>query len=243
MWFVDCILSDFHYFLDASTFRLHPPTERLRFRFRFATLFKFDTVSDVPQSYFVEGRSIFGRVERVIDGDTVRVRHCPSRWRCPDRMKASDRPSRIWDSTLSIRMYGVDCPELQKRSTDSPSQPFAQEAKDYTSHLVLGKRVKVTLFSKDQYGRAIGKVETPRPVVPFLSSKDVSLELVRNGLASIYTGRGAEYNGNRETLQRLESEAQRRKRGIWSQGRRVVSPAEFKRQQKQLKYAAAQTEL
>jgi endonuclease YncB( thermonuclease family) len=200
-------------------------------------------VSDVPQSYFAENKSIFGRVERIIDGDTVRVRHCPSRLRCPDRMKSSNKPSRIWDSTLSIRIYGVDCPELQKRSTDPPSQPFAIEAKEYTTSLLQGKRVKVTLFSKDQYGRAIGKVETPRPVVPVFSRKDVSLELVRKGLATIYTGRGAEYGGNKDILQRTESEARKGKRGIWSQGADRVSPADFKRQQKQLKYAAAQADL
>ncbi len=137
----------------------------------------------------------------------------------------------------------MDCPELQKKSTDPPSQPFAQEAKEYTTQLVLGKRVKVTLLSKDQYGRAIGKVETPRPVVPFLKSKDISMELVRNGLATIYTGRGAEYVGNKDVLQQMETEARKRKRGIWSQGDDMVSPSNFKRQQKELKFAAAQADL
>lgn len=194
----------------------------------------------------MENKSIFGRVERVIDGDTIRVRHCPTRFSCPDRKKASsnNKPSRrIWDSTLSIRMYGVDCPELQKRSSDPPSQPYAQEAKDYTTNLILGKCVKVTLFSKDQYGRAIGKVETPKPIVPFFSRKDVTFELVRHGLATIYTGRGAEYDGNKDILTQMEREARNRKRGVWSQGHDMVSPSTFKRQQKELKFAAAQADL
>jgi endonuclease YncB( thermonuclease family) len=147
---------------------------------------------------------------------------------------------RIWDTTLSIRIYGVDCPELQKRSSDVPSQPYAQEAKDYTSHLILGKCAKVTLLRKDQYGRAVGKVETPQPRIPILfRRKDVSIELVRNGLATIYTGGGAVYDGNKDILHQLEKEAKNKKRGLWSQGDDMVSPSTFKRQQKELKYSTA----
>jgi endonuclease YncB( thermonuclease family) len=189
---------------------------------------QFDTVSDVPKNYFTEQKSIYGRVERVIDGDTVRVRHCKSRYLCDDRQNQK----RIYDSTLSIRLYGIDCPELQKRSTDPPSQPYAEEAKQFTSNLVLGKQVRVTLLRKDQYGRAVSKVETPRPLIPFLGRKDVSIELVDRGLATVYTGGGAEYSGNKELLDKKLSVAKRKKIGIWSQGSEMISPAEFKRQQK-----------
>ena len=171
-------------------------------------------------------------MERVIDGDTIRIRHCKSRYFCGSQEDRKNQ-KRIYDSTLSIRLYGVDCPEIQKRSTDPPSQPFGDEAKQFTSNLVLGKQVRITLLRKDQYGRAVSKVETPRPLIlPFLKRKDVSVELVDRGLATIYTGGGAEYSGNKELLEKKLSIAKRKKIGIWSQGSEMVSPAEFKRQQK-----------
>lgn len=140
---------------------------------------------------------------------------------------------------MSIRLYGVDSPELQKRKSDPPSQPFAEEAKDLTSKLTFGKTVKLKLLSKDQYGRALAKVEGTRSMLPPFKKKDVSVELVREGLATIYTGGGAEYDGNRQTLEDLQARAKKKKRGIWSQGTDTMSPAEFKRLQKQKMSQAA----
>ena len=133
---------------------------------------------------------------------------------------------------MSIRIYGVDCPELQKRNSDPPSQPFAIDAKDFTSNLLLGKTVRIKLLRKDQYGRAVAKVEGSRRRFPPFQRRDVSLELVRNGLATIYTGGGAEYDNNRSTLEDLEAKAKKRKIGVWSQGKEMMTPAEFKRQQR-----------
>jgi len=187
---------------------------------------RFDTVADIPKQYFSEKRTIHGRVERVIDGDTLRIRHCSTRFACP---KADPNVKRIYDSTLSIRIYGVDCPELQKRKTDLPSQPFAEEAKDFASDLVLDKKVRVKLLRKDQYGRAVGKVESKG----WFGRKDLSVQLIERGLASLYTGGGAEYDGNRELLEKKQKQAERKRKGIWKAGSdNRVTPAEYKRQQK-----------
>ena len=168
----------------------------------------------------------------MIDGDTIRVRHCPTRFNCP---KPDPNIRRIYDSTLSIRLYGVDCPELQKRKSGPPSQPFAEEAKEITYDLILGRKVQIKLLRKDQYGRAIGKVLTSLRVFPPFSRKDISVELTQRGLATIYTGRGAEYDGNRELFEAKQEQAKKKRRGVWSLGDSMVSPAEFKRQQKALK--------
>jgi endonuclease YncB( thermonuclease family) len=154
-------------------------------------------------------------------------------------MKNGLPPKKIYDSTLSIRLYGVDCPEIKKRSNDPPSQPFGEEAKKYTSDMVLGKTVKVTLYSKDRYGRALSMVETPRPIIPVFGRKDLSVELVDKGLATIYKGGGAEYADKKELLEQKLEKAQRRKVGIWSLGQEMVSPADFKRQQRATQYRLA----
>lgn len=131
-------------------------------------------------------------------------------------------------------MYGVDCPELQKRKSDPPSQPFAEEAKEFTSNSILNKQVKIKLLRKDQYGRAVAKVEGGWQIFPPFSRQDISMELVRRGLATVYTAGGAEYDGNREAFIDVQAKAEKKKVGIWSQGNEMVTPAEFKRQQKQL---------
>ena len=109
------------------------------------------TVDDVPKEYFKEHRHIYAFCERVIDGDTIRVRHLPefstSWWRrmLEGSNKASVKPLQkraLSDCTLSIRIYGVDCPELSK-SKKQQSQPFAEEAKQFATDMVLHSVVKI----------------------------------------------------------------------------------------------------
>jgi endonuclease YncB( thermonuclease family) len=136
-------------------------------------------------------------VERVIDGDTVRVRHLPGynwrRWKHPSPLTSRG----IADQTLSIRIYGVDCPELAKFG--KPSQPYGPEAKEHTTRIVLHRVVRITLLRKDQYRRAVAQVHTvPSRFFSWIPldlfrPKDVSVELATAGLAELYTGGGAEY--------------------------------------------------
>ena len=147
--------------------------------------------------------SIYAFCERVIDGDTIRVRHIPTyglrRW-IPGTAKAPQplQQRGIADDTLIVRIYGVDCPEVAKRG--SPGQAFAQEAKDFTTNLLFHKMVKITFLRKDQYRRAIAVVQTVgNPLLGWipignLRSRDISMELATAGLAELYTGGGAEYN-------------------------------------------------
>jgi micrococcal nuclease len=183
---------------------------------------KFSTVDDIPKDYFTENKVIYGRVEKVIDGDTIRVTHCPTYSSCPER----DTKQKLSDTTLSIRLYGVDSAELQKKKSDPPSQPFAKEGKDFTSATVLKKTVEIKLLKKDRYGRAVSKVNA--------GPQDLSVELTRRGLATMYTGKGAVYDDNKKLIELIQEQAQKRKIGMWSLGENMVSPAEFKRQQKAL---------
>lgn len=128
---------------------------------------------------------------------------------------------------------GVDCPELAKNKKQT-TQPYGDEAKQFTEILCLHKVVKITLLRKDQYGRAVCAVETMPTAgvlfrwVPGRGRKDVSIELAKAGMAELYTGGGAEYFNQREVIESVIAEAKRQKRGIWSLKNRV-SAAEQKR--------------
>lgn len=53
--------------------------------------------------------------------------------------------------------------------------------------------------------------------------------LAKNGLAVLYTGGGAEYDGGRSELQSLIDTAKRRRRGMWYSGEvGVQTPAQYK---------------
>jgi len=71
-----------------------------------------------------------GTVTRVLDGDTILVRH--------------------QGETITIRLYGIDCPEY--------GQPYWQEAKGAVQDMVLGKKVRIESMDTDQYGRTVGLV-------------------------------------------------------------------------------------
>lgn len=157
---------------------------------------QFSTADDVPSDYFSDNRYIYGFVERIIDGDTIRVRHVPGY----GLRRQSTQPLQqrgIAKDTLSIRVYGIDTPEIGKNKRQV-SQPFSEEAKSFTSKLVYNKMVKVTFLRKDQYSRAVASVETVPPRflswIPGFGPKDLSLELAKAGLAELYTGGGAQYN-------------------------------------------------
>lgn len=157
----------------------------------------------VPKTYFEENKTIYALTERVIDGDTIRVRHLPG---YPVRVllfqkKKLTKPLQqrgIAEETLSIRLYGVDCPELAKNKKQT-TQPFAETAKEFTTQFCLHKVVKITFLRKDRYGRAVAVVETMPKAgvlfkwVPGLGRKDLTTELAKEGLAELYTSGGAEY--------------------------------------------------
>jgi endonuclease YncB( thermonuclease family) len=178
---------------------------------------RFDTVSMIPDEYFrAPHQSLYGFTERILDGDTIRIRHVPGYginvFTAPEPLQQRG----IADDTLIVRLYAVDCPETAKRK-DQVSQPFGDAAKLFTADLLFHKMVKVTLLRRDQYGRAVGMVETVPTAGPSTAARpsnygdgsillvnayddkkdstmDVSMELARRGLAELYTGGGAEYN-------------------------------------------------
>lgn len=185
----------------------------------------------------------------MIDGDTIRIRHYP----LYPLQTQNDFNGKLSDHTITIRFYGIDAPETAKNG--NPPMAFADEAKDYTSDKIYGKIVNVKLLRKDQYSRVVGRVMTDEcyPIdsfriigsasaVPIGSSAcqanydnlDISLGLAHNGFSTLYSGKGAEYDGNKIDFEREINFAQINRKGVWVNGiENVQSPAEYKRAMKE----------
>ena len=130
-----------------------------------------------------------GEVVGVADGDTITVMH-------------NGKGERI-------RLHGIDCPEKR--------QAFGKKAKQFTSELVFGKTITVTVLDVDRYGRTVGEVILPDGPV-------LNHELVRAGLAWWYR----KYAPDDGTLAQLEADARAAKRGLWADAE-PVPPWEWRR--------------
>ena len=149
----------------------------------------YHTVGEIPAVAFREHMSLWGKVVRVSDGDTLRVRHTP----IYPLIGNTPDTGRLTEETLIIRLAGIDAPEISKAG--SPGQPFSEESKKFVQEKVLQKNVRVKLLSRDQYGRGVcslfyGGWLWPLPVG--VGEKDISEELVKEGLAVIYRQKGAQ---------------------------------------------------
>lgn len=66
----------------------------------------------------------------------------------------SMRIQRADGAVVTIRVYGIDCPEI--------GQPYGKEARDLTATLLMGKTVEVTPAQKSKsYGREVASIMQP----------------------------------------------------------------------------------
>jgi micrococcal nuclease len=128
-----------------------------------------------------------GRVVRVIDGDTVRVR--------------------FERGTETVRYIGVDTPESVKPGT--PVQCFAKRAAAFNRNLVSGRAVRLRFGPerRDRYGRLLAYVYVDG------SKRSVSATLVARGYGHVLT---IPPNTEHAVLfNRLQRRAKRRGLGLW----------------------------
>ena len=110
-----------------------------------------------------------------------------------------------------IRVSDIDCPERK--------QPFGTKAKQFTGELTFGETVTYRVSKTDRYGRLVARVILP-------DGRDLSVELVKAGLAWHYK----KYSDDQE-LARLEVEARKAKRGLWSDAN-PVPPWEWRKEKR-----------
>lgn len=136
-----------------------------------------------------EGNRLSGSVVSVHDGDTVTILQGKTQYK--------------------IRLDGIDCPEL--------GQAFGNNARQFTSDMVFGKKVSVYYSSKDRYGRYLGTVLDQE-------GKNLNRELLKAGMAWHYK----HYNDD-VLLAGLEIKARRDKIGLWADPA-AIPPWEFREQ-------------
>ena len=132
--------------------------------------------------------SAIARVERVVDGDTVRVR--------------------VGGRSEPVRYIGIDTPESKR--PDTPVECFARRAAAENGRLVARERVRLVfdVERRDRFGRLLAYVYRVR------DGAFVNAALVRGGFARTLTippnVRFA------ERFAALAAEARRAGRGLWS---------------------------
>ena len=191
----------------------------------------FENANDIPIEYIREKREIKGVVVKVTDGDTFRIRHVAN------GHSVSEFDGKFTEHSIAIRIAAVDAPELAKQG--NAGQEFGAAAKEFTTKALMGKRVTVKLLSKDQYGRVLGLVRyRDNTLLPnfMCSKKDLSEQLLRNGLAVVYRSGGAQYAGSIQRWNAIEQEAISARRGLWKHGAKKADlPSDFKRRSREKK--------
>ena len=129
---------------------------------------------------------IMVQVERVIDGDTIRVRHQGKKY--------------------TVRLIGVDAPET-KHPTKAV-QYFGREASAFTKAALEGKTV---LLQKDRTGDTVDRYGRWLRYV-LLDGDNFNARLIRDGYAHAY--RRFPFTKRTEFIQ-LEEQARRSGIGLW----------------------------
>lgn len=153
--------------------------------------FRYGAVEEIPKSYFERNKELSGVVATVADGDGFRFYHQPLFCCSPPNIPRSA----LSEVTFKVRLAGIDAPEMGHNERDA--QPFAVEARDMLRRMVKDRKVTIKLHNIDQYGRVVASAHV-RSFWPF--RKNLSLELVKAGLATVYVAQGAQYGGIKEKL-------------------------------------------
>jgi len=110
------------------------------------------------------------KITRVVDGDTL---------------KALVDVGFNMHHDVTLRLFGIDCPETRTRNLEEKEKGF--EAKDRVSDLLAASNFEVNIKSHgvDKYGRCLAEVVS---ITPHGESKNINRILLEEGLAVDYYG-------------------------------------------------------
>lgn len=118
---------------------------------------------DLSKPYTLEGRSVLGRVSRVIDGDSLHV--------------SMPIDGHVWTFPCVIR--NIDCPEIRTKNIEEKALGF--KAKKHVEEILSKKIISLDLGEFDSFGRLLVSIHTSDGV-------NVADSLVENGFARVYNG-------------------------------------------------------
>lgn len=127
-----------------------------------------------------------------IDGDSIKA-HCPQHSKSP----------------LSIRLWGIDAPELGQ-------SPWGDNSKKALQQFVESSDITLFFYEKDRYNRFIAKL--------FYQNEDIGLKMVENGFAVVYH----RYNNDLD-YKKKEKTAKIAKVGIWKKKGAQQNPEKWRR--------------
>src|SRR5271169_2227103 len=165
---------------------------------------RIPTVAQLPPSAIASHQSLFGKAVSVGDADNFRFFHTPGGrllgwgWLRP---LPTGRKDIHKQGTIHVRLAGIDAPE--GAHFGNAAQPYAVEAQAWLTNYVLGRRVRVILFSRDRYERVVCSVK----IWKWGFRRDVSLEMAKAGWAEVYDNFGAEYGGLESQLRHAVEKA------------------------------------
>lgn len=134
------------------------------------------------------GQTIGVKVERVVDGDTVRVRRAGWwTWLMPGE-------------AIVVRLYGIDAPESQQLYGDQSTAALRKFLKGQGKLMLEAQ-------DTDRYGRTVGLLYREGPG----REQSANLRMVQEGWAYAYT----QYGGSELGFRQAERDAQRQKAGVW----------------------------
>lgn len=125
---------------------------------------------------------------------------------------------------IQVRLAGIDAPE--GGHFGKPAQPHSAEALGWLKNYILNRRVRAYIYKRDQYERVVATVFVRR----FLFRRDVGLEMLKAGLATVYEAKmGAEFGDFEDKYRQVEEKAKKKRRGMWAgKAEDYESPRDYK---------------
>jgi endonuclease YncB( thermonuclease family) len=127
-------------------------------------------------------------------------------------------------SQIHVRLAGIDAPE--QAHFGRPAQPHSAEALAWLRNYLLNSRVRAYIYKRDQYDRVVATVYVRRGLL----RRDVGLQMLKSGMATVYEAKsGAEFGTLEAKYRRAEWWAKTKRKGMWG-GKKAdfESPREYK---------------
>jgi len=171
---------------------------------------------------------LFGTVTRVGDGDNFHLYHTPggrlAGWGWLPGRKVPEKAGDLKNRTIAVRIAGIDAPEGSHFGREA--QPYAPEALAWLKSYILNRRIRAYIYKRDQYDRLVATVFVRRGIF----RRDVGLEMLKAGLATVYEAKsGAEFGNLEAKYRSTEAWAKLKRRGMWAGSQKnYESPRDYK---------------